>query len=402
MKKIVLVLSIFVFFQSCSKEIILPVTNNSTEEIDFNQNHPKAIALEGIMEKYIKLGYPGLTVLIDTPEGGKWIGSKGVSRIENQMAMTNHNIYHSASVAKTYHAVAAMILVEEGRLDLDGVIDQYLPEWICENLPNRKTATIRQLMNHTSGVPDFIGDTDHILDYFHNLLRVFTTEEYLSYVCGDDPDFPAGEGTFYSNTNTVLLALIMDEVAGNHADLLTEKILKKLDLEHTFYKNEKGYPAPEGAVNTYLDIRGNGNMINSTEYERNFAAMNIGHDGMLASAHDYYLFIKGLFSGQLISTESLMEMMDYSAYPSPVKRGEGLGLEVTVAPLGTITRVGHNGGSLGAANNVFYYPERDTYIITCSNFGDFIEGPLNNYNWSALIGHRGTLLGEIESLLFEE
>jgi D-alanyl-D-alanine carboxypeptidase len=256
-------------------------------------------------------------------------------------------------------------------------------------------------MNHTSGIPDFILELKHVLDYFQDLMKTFTTEEYLEYICGDDANFEAGMQTEYSNTNTVLLALIMDEIAGNHADVISKKIIDHLDLKNTFYKNEKEYPAPKGSVNTYFDLKGNGKMVNSTEYERNFAKMNIGHDGMLASAYDYYLFIEALFSGKILSQESLDEMIKYESYPSAVKRGEGLGLEITEAPLGLLTRMGHNGGSLGAANNVFYYPEKDTYIITCSNYGDFIDGPLNALNWSGLVGNQQCLLGELELLLFE-
>lgn len=294
-----------------------------------------------------------------------------------------------------------MSLIEEGKMKLDDTIDELLPDSVCKDLPNRSTCTVRQLMNHTSGIPDFIEELTHVLDYFQDLSQTFTTEEYLGYICNEKPDFKAGTKTEYSNTNTVLLALIMDNVDGNHADVISKKIIQKLNLKNTFYKNEIGYPAPDGAVNTYYDLKGNGKMVNSTIYERNFADMSIGHDGMLASAHDYYLFIEGLFSGKLLNEESVNEMIVPAPYNSAVTRGEGLGLEITEAPLGDLTRIGHNGGSLGAANNVFYYPEKDTYIITCSNYGDFINGPLSSFNWSGLIGNKQTLLGELELLLFE-
>ncbi len=387
---------------SCSKEIVAPIDSCNLSLNDINAQHPLADEFEALLDKYVKQGFPGVTMLVVTPEDGKWIGSAGVSRIETGQAMENCNIYHSASVAKTYHVVAAMTLVEEGQLELDQTIDQYLPAWVCNDLPNRNTATVRQLMNHTSGIPDFIEDTDHVLDYFHDLMRQFTTEEYLDYICGDESVFDAGSSVSYSNTNTVLLALIMDEVAGNHADLISERIIKKLGLQNTFYKNEPGYPAPAGAVNTYVDFREDGVMSNSTEIERNFAQMNIGHDGMLASAHDYYLFLQALFNGELISQKSLDEMTEMQPYDSILPNGEGMGLEISKNSLETLTRIGHNGGSLGAANNVFYYPEHNTYIVTCSNFGDFLEGPLSAYTYSSLIGHKKTLLGEVERLLFGE
>ncbi len=390
-----------VLFQSCSKEIIAPL-ESCTVDFEYNTEHPKAAELQALLDKYVARGLPGLSMLIYTPEGGKWAGKAGLAKLETKEPMEMCHIFHSASVAKTYHAVAAMTLVEEGKLELDKVIDEYLPDWVCENLPNRKTATVRQLMNHTTGIPDFIEQATHITDYFHNLERQFTTAEYLDYVCKLPPDFPSAERVSYSNTNTVLLALIMDEIAGNHADVVTEKIINKLGLQHTFYKNEAGYPAPKGVVNTYLDIRGDGRLVNASLIERNFANMNIGHDAMLASAHDYYRFIRALFGGELVSQNSLEQMLDFAAYQASIDIGEGLGLAVARTPLRNVTRAGHDGGSLGAANIVQHYLEKDVTIVICSNFGGFLDSPLSAMFYTNLIGSQKTLLGEVELLLLEE
>ncbi|MEL6718187.1 MAG: serine hydrolase domain-containing protein [Bacteroidota bacterium] len=389
--------------QNCVQEsIALPVEECN---IDFEHNsatHPKAADFQALLDKYVAKGMPGLSMVVYTPEGGKWIGSAGVAKIETQEPMKPCQIFHSASVAKTYHAVAAMSLMEEGRLDIDKTIDTYLPDWVCKDMANRTTATVRQLMNHSSGIPDFIEDTDHTTDYFHDLERVFTTEEYLDYVCGDEATFEAGTSTSYSNTNTVLLALIMDEIAGNHADVITEKIINKLGLKHTFYKNETGYPAPAGAVNTYVDMKGDGRLINSTAIERNFAKMNIGHDAMMASAHDYFLFIRALFEGKLVSQNSVDQMLDFGKYPSIIDFGEGLGLAVSKTPLKNITRAGHDGGSLGAANIVQHYVEKDITIVICSNFGGFLDSPLTELFYSTLIGSQRSILGELELMLLGE
>lgn len=403
MKNISIVfLIVFAFcLQNCAKQIVAPL-ESCTADYDYNSAHPKAAELQALLDKYIAKGMPGLSMVIYTPEGGKWMGTAGVAKIETQEPMEMCHIFHSASVAKTYHAVAAMSLMEEDKLDIDKTIDAYLPAWVCKDLPNLSTATVRQLMNHTAGVPDFIEDTKHITDYFHDLQGQFTTEEYLAYVCGKDADFAPGSKVSYSNTNTVLLALIMDEIAGNHADVITEKIINKLGLKHTYYKNEVGYPAPEGAVNTYIDLKGDGKLVNSTTMERNFAQMNIGHDAMLASAHDYFLFLRALFEGKLVSQNSLDQMLDFAAHPSAIDLGEGLGLAVARTPLRNITRAGHDGGSLGAANAVQHYIEKDISIVICSNFGGFVDSPLSAIFYTNLIGHQRTILGEVELLLLEE
>ena len=354
----------------CQKRVVAPLQDCNQVIENIAQNHPLADSLQIMLDSRVGEGLPGAVLIVETPDG-KWVGSSGMAKLETQEPMRPCHIFHSASVAKTYHAVAAMKLVEQGKLQLDNTIDDYLPEWICADLPNRKTATIRQLMNHTSGIPDFIEEGHHLMDYFNDLMKVFTQADYLDYICGDEADFEAGKGITYSNTNTVLLALIMDEVAGSHADVITDEIINKLGLENTFYKNERGYPAPSGAVNTYLDQKGDGNLINTTLIERNFDKMTIGHDAMLASANDYFTFIQALMKGNLVSEASLDEMVDVAPYSE--QGGYGLGLEIIKFKTADITMIGHNGGSLGAANNVFYYPEKDVTIVVCSNFGDFFD-----------------------------
>lgn len=399
-RPIFLLLALVLSFQSCSKRIIAPL-ETCTSDFEYNENHPKAEALQALLNKYVAKGLPGLSMVIYTPDGGKWAGVAGVAKIETQEPMKSCHIFHSASVAKTYHAVAAMSLVAAGKLELDKTIDHYLPAWLCKDLANLKTATVRQLMNHSSGIPDFVETASHITDYFHNLQRNFTTEEYLGYACGRKADFVPGAKVSYSNTNTVLLAIIMDEIAGNHADVISEQIIKKLGLKHTFYKNEPAYPSPAGAVNTYIDIKGDGLLVNSTNIERNFAQMNIGHDAMLASPHDYFLFIRALFEGKLVSEEALNQMLDYAAYEAAIDLGEGLGLAISKTPLRNITRAGHDGNSLGAANIVQHYIEKDVSIVICSNFGGFLSS-LGNIFYTTLIGNQRTLLGEVELLLLED
>jgi D-alanyl-D-alanine carboxypeptidase len=225
----------------------------------------------------------------------------------------------------------------------------------------------------------------------------------LNYVCGKKASFPPTTKVEYSNTNTVLLALILDKLVGNHADVLTKELFQPLGLTHTFYKNEKDYPAPAGVVNTYIDMRGNGSLINSTVIERNFAQMNIGHDAMIASAFDYMTFMHSLFNEKIVNRTSLDTMMNMVVFPnnSNIKIGFGLGLEMIYAEKYQVMRAGHNGASLGAANNVFHYVEPNITIAICSNFGDFMPNPLGKlfYHWN--IGTEGRVLGDIERVLLK-
>ncbi len=360
------------FLAACQKDISVAVESCSLPLL-IDHELPEVDSIQIILEEYVDKGLPGAVVALKTKDSF-WTGAAGFARLENNTAMKPCHVFHSASVAKTYHAVAALILVSEGVLSLDDPMSMYLPDWVCKDMANYQSATIKQLMDHTSGIPDFIEDTDHITDYFHDLMRDFSTEQYLDYVCGDEPSFSPGNGIEYSNTNTVLLALIMDELAGDHASYISEKVLKKGGLDQTYYKREEGYPAPSGAVNTYVDTKGNGNIMNSTSIERNFANMNIGHDAMMATATDFALFMEGVFTGVFFDQAMIDTMSDTVSITN--NYGYGLGLEV--AKFRTIEggRLGHTGGSLGAANWVFHYPDHGFTLAICSNFGDFLNGPM--------------------------
>ena len=378
---------------SCHEEIDLPVGSCELSFTDSSQNHPQHVALQNLLDTYTRKGLPGVVMLVHAPQSGLWIGAAGKSVLETNEPLRPCHLFHSASVAKTYMVVTAMSLVEEQLLELDKTIDNYLPESIYSRLPNGKTATVRQLMNHTSGIPDFIEETDHVLDYYNNLMEVFTTEDYLEYIYDKKPEFEAGSRGYYSNTNTVILALIMEQVSGkDHASLVSERVFNKLGVHDTYYKNEPGYPSPNGLVNTYLDFRGSGQLQNVSEIERNFAKMNIAHDAIIASPYDYFRFISGLFKGEIISLKSVEEM---------VEPGNQLGIfRYTSETYGT-SKIGHDGGSLGAANMVYYYPEKETSIVICSNFGGFLDTPLSDIFYGGQIGRRGNLMGDVERLLFE-
>lgn len=378
---------IFLTF-SCQRELLVPINETDVRLETGSTTHPFQNEAQDIINKYVTKGLPGVSIVIDSPDKGILRCVAGFAKIEDETPMDTYHVFNSGSVAKTYHVVAALMLMEEGKLDINKTIDNYLPDRVCDNLPNGRSATVLQLMNHSSGIPDYIEHTDHILDYFHDLRKDFSQENFLNYICGIDANFAPGTNGSYSNTNTVLLALIMDEITGNHADVITEKIINRLDLKQTFYKNELGYPAPAGAVNTYMDLKSNGVIINSTETQRHFDRVTIGHDGMLASANDYYLFINALFNNELVTRETLNSMVDNNI------RGEGLGMQVIMSQKGNGAKIGHDGSSFGAANSVNHYNKINTKMVVCSNFGDFFDGPLSELYTE--------MVRELEAMLFRE
>jgi len=103
------------------------------------------------------------------------------------------HIQHSASVAKMYMGTAVMLLVEDGLIDLDLPINTYLDAGLCKKIGNGKAATVRQLMNHTSGIRDFVLETEFLTDYFNDFFNHFNTNDFLHYIYDKPAYFKPGE-----------------------------------------------------------------------------------------------------------------------------------------------------------------------------------------------------------------
>lgn len=401
---ITVLLALFTY-TGCKKEAgNVPVDNNGAQVYfeDTSAQYPDRDALKAVLDSYKKQGLPGLSMMVYTDKG-MWIGTAGYSSIEDKTPMKLFSVFHSASVIKTYMAALTLKLVEEGKLQLDDKIDKFLPEY-ADQIPNAHEATVYSLVSHTSGIPDFLFDARHETDFYNNFYAHFSTQDYLKYIFNKKANFAPGEEYEYSNTNYMLLALIVDKVYGNHANALTEKIFKPFGLLHTYYKNEAGYPAPVAAVNTYVDLYGDGNIQNSTGWERNFALNNIGHDGMLFTTYDCFLFFKALFiDRKILNDKSMRMMLEYKFERDPIKDYKfegGLGTQKITTPSG-LQRIYHAGTSLGAANWACYYPQKNAIVMINANFGGIIDSPVAD----KFLGIRGKsktegLLEAVEKVIF--
>ncbi|MEO6675284.1 MAG: serine hydrolase domain-containing protein [Ginsengibacter sp.] len=373
-KKILLCLFLFPFiFTACKKDWSVPANSCSLSFQDSSQKNPKDNAYRLLLERYVSRGVPGIVLLVRTPKEGLWIGAGGKSKIETGDPMLPCAIHHSGSVAKMYMGTAIMLLAEDGKIDLDAPVNKYLDPDLCNHIGNGNIATVRQLMNHTSGIRDFVVEVKHLTDYFNNFFNNYTTSEFLHYIYDKPSAFAPGEKTEYSNTNFVLLTLIIDRVTGKpHADFLTERIFKKFDLNKTFYKNEFGYPHPPGLTNSYFDRYSNGQLENITEVAIHFDLLSVGHDAMLASAYDYAKFIEALLKGKIVSQASLNQMMEWK-YDKKGNVFNGLAILKEETKYGDA--IGHGGANFGVAMIVVYFPKYDSTIVMCSNISGYFESP---------------------------
>lgn len=349
---------------ACTLDVAGPVSPPPENWDPVLNTHPRGETFQKILDDYVRKGLPGVVLFVKTPEG-LWNGAAGYACIETGERMTPTHRFHGASVTKMYTATAVMLLVEDGLLELDAPIRKYLPEDVWRRIPNGDQATVRQLLSHRSGIPDFKGDLRYDLDFLNNPFGELSTERLLGYLYGQSPWAAPGERYFYSNANYVLLAMIVDAVVpSGHAAVISQRILQPLGLTATYYRNEAEFPTPPGLVNTYQDLAGDGRLVNVTDLTTQGATVLFGNAGLIATSSDYATFLDALMEGKIVSPASLATMMEKPTETSTY----GLGLSFTHTDYGEA--VGHSGGELGAVSQVRYFPERDATLVLLSNGGD--------------------------------
>ncbi|UCD19069.1 MAG: beta-lactamase family protein [candidate division WOR-3 bacterium] len=348
---------------SCTLDITAPIEPPPETWDPALNTHPDSLMFQELLKRHVREGLPGVVLMVRTSEG-QWNGSAGYAKIETAVRMLPTHRHFAASVTKMYTATAVLLLAEDGLIDLDARISKYLPATIYGRIPNGAVATVRQLLGHTSGIPDFGDDLGYQLDTLNDPMGWYPPERLISYVDGLSAYCTPGASYFYSNTNYLLLALMMDHATGaSHANVISERILQPLDLGATYYKNEPGYPKPPGLVNSYQDLAGDGRLMNISDMTVHYTGMFIGNTGLIASSADYAAFIEALLDGSLISQASLAEMQDRtkcSCY--------GLGLSFIETPYGP--GLGHNGSDFGILSEVRHFPDVDATLVLLVNGGD--------------------------------
>jgi len=340
--------------------------------IKINSGYSKASAIQSIMDRYTKKELPGIAIAVYTEAEGWWSGASGFSKTETKKPMTIDNLQYLQSVAKTYMAIAALKMYEEGKLDLDAPISKYLPKKYLDILKNDDKITVRMLLNHTSGIPEYNSDPEYTSMVILNPTKIIKMEEAMKCLKDEEPQFEPGSKYRYTNTNYYLLTVIGDVITGDHAKYIDQKILQPLQLKNTFYHHSKGYLEYPELPDSYWDILGTGRPANITRMQiANVASMS-GDDGMVATPIDAVKFLKGLMEGKLVKESSMSQMQQW------VKNESGrpvYGLGLIRFEEGGVIGFGHGGGGLGAGCLLLTIPATRMYVFLATNIGVVIDGP---------------------------
>ncbi|HYB10522.1 MAG TPA: serine hydrolase domain-containing protein [Alphaproteobacteria bacterium] len=286
------------------------------------------------------------------------VQASGRARVAPAAPMTPDIEFKAASIGKTFIAAIVLELADEGLLNLDDKLSRYLPK-----VPNAERVTLRQLLNHTSGYDDYI--TDDFLDTVHaHSAKAWTLSELLDYVPSQLLEAP-GTRYDYSNTNYLLLSLVVQNVTGHSVVAeIRRHFLEPLGLTHTWFASEERVPADKLA-HGYSELGDDGSRVDVTDDPWPLGGAD---GGMVTNAGDLVIWARTLFGGRLLSQRRLNEMLDFvDASDDDAAPGSGYGLGVERLRIEGITFYGHTGSSPGYNDMLLYEPATKTVIVIAIN-----------------------------------
>lgn len=339
--------------------------------------------LQALMDQDVQAGAPGVVVRIAD-------GDRSV-RIARQAAWTtaDHSLsaddeFRMASNTKVMVATVVLQLVAEHRLSLTDTVQKWLPGAV----PNGSDITVRMLLDHTSGLADYIYDPDVIHTSTGQDQHAWTPEQLLAFGVGLGPMSAPGAQFNYSNTNYVALGLILQRVTHQSvADLVTQRIIRPLGLRDSYFaasgvsrdgdRLAHGYepdPAhvasvlpPGTPAGTFFVGPERSGHVDTTA---NTPSYLWAAGAMVATPQDWQRFLTALQSGKLLPAAQLAQMHD--TVPEPLSSGTaryGLGLEEYLSPCGAVW--GHTGGIPGYASENYTNADgtASVTVVTTTLFG---------------------------------
>ncbi|MBT2576190.1 beta-lactamase family protein [Bacillus sp. ISL-8] len=288
----------------------------------------------------LQLGFPG--ILAKTSEGGKtWSYAAGVANLSSKKPMKTDFRFRIGSVTKTFTATVVLQLAEENRLNLDDSIEKWLPGVIQGNGYDDKQITIRQLLNHTSGIAEYTRSKSFNL---MDTKKSYRAEELVKMGISMPPNFAPGKSWSYSNTGYVLLGILIETVTGNsYAEEIENRIIEPLELSNTFLPGNSSVIPGTKHARGYIQLDGASEPKDVTYYN---PSMGSSAGDMISTADDLNKFFSYLLGGKLLKEQQLKQMLTTVPTGEAALGKYGLGIYETKLPNG-VSIWGHGGSIPG-------------------------------------------------------
>ena len=298
---------------------------------------------------------PGATLAVVLPDERRISIASGMADIEKKRKMAPRDRMLSGSIGKTYLVALILQLEKENKLDIQDPVKKYFDgeEWYSQ-LPNGEDLTLRILLNHTGGIPEYVSKPSLWEEVKKFPDKTWEPIERLTYILGDKPVNEAGKGWSYADTNYIILGMIIEKITGNtYYDELDKRILKPLKLDNTTPSDKrelKGLIPGYSRLGAPFHISGNvltedGRYIFNPQLEWTGG-------GLITDSLELALWAKWLYQGKVLPETAMQKML------TGVKTGEnfayGLGVFIRHSDFGTT--YGHSGFAPGYNSVMTYVP----------------------------------------------
>jgi CubicO group peptidase (beta-lactamase class C family) len=316
---------------------------------------------------------PGMAALLIHDGRVTYRKAFGLADLDSHTPITMNTQFLLASISKQFTAMAVMILVEQGKLHFDDTLAKYCPEFP----PYAKTITIRHLLNHTAGLTQYqellVGKVDE--NYFRSskgppAAHEFTSAEALQALSRQQTlRFPPGERFEYSDSAYVLLAQIIERVAGvRYAEFLRATIFEPLGMHDTLVVDERKQKVPRLAIG-YGERNRHWQDISYTPENQIY-----GEDNVISTANDLYKWDQALYTERLVSAP----MLEMAFTPGRTNDGKEITTDILWRPssygfgwfISSIhgeKDVEHSGGWAGSVTEILRVPSRRISVILLTN-----------------------------------
>ena len=350
-------------------------------------------ALRVELGKGLARGMPSISMAIATRQGVIWEGAVGYANLSSRSLAHPGYLYGIGSITKMFIACVVEQLVDEGRLSLDANVRDLLGGTVVDGVPNADRATVRQLLDHTSGVPSWEFDPEWIrhgrgaaMDVSHTWGKT----EALDYLKSgrDKATNEPGLGYGYSNTNYTLLGLIIEEVTGHEAvSEVHDRLLGPLGLTDVHFEGFE--PVDEARLPSRYHF-GTAEFVRDAGMHPTFRRVtgplvhgpliDVSHSNLstewtagaiVATARDLALFARALRDGRVVGSAGLARM---SSFRPTDDKDEDMGQGLALDRYGNERLIGYTGNVLGFGAAVGWIPDEDVAIALMTNVGAMHAG----------------------------
>ena len=324
--------------------------------------------LQAVVDRLHEQGsFPGINAAVVGADGRLVAVSAGVTDRARKRPLRPEDRMLAGSVGKTYVAAIAMQLVKEGKLDLEATVERYLgrESWFSR-LPNAQDMTVRMVMNHTSGLERHEFKPELHKELGRRPDKAWKPEELLSYLFDDKPLFAAGQGWGYSDSNYIVLGMILEHLTGKpYFELLRSRILAPLGLKDTIPSESRRMP---GLIQGYA---GEDNPFGGTDAMLKDGLLPFNPQsewtggGVASTASDLARWAKLLYEGKAFDPSLLPLMLKGVATDGGPDEQYGLGVILRKSRLGLT--YGHSGFFPGYRTQMLYFPEHKLAVAIQMN-----------------------------------